>query len=59
MNRDQIDFESAKQKIATQLSTSEKIAYAKKHKVKYYLLENKGSLKDLYTNIDKYLKTLK
>ena len=37
----------------------EKIAYANKNKVKYYLLENKGSIVDLYTNIDKYLDTLK
>ena len=45
--------------MASQLSTEEKIAYANKNKVKYYLLENKGSILELYTNIDKYLDTLK
>ena len=59
MKRDNISVELAKQKIASQLSTEEKIAYANKNKVKYYLLENKGSILELYTNIDKYLDTLK
>ena len=59
MKRDNISIELAKQKIASQLSTKEKIAYANKNKVKYYLLENKGSILELYTNIDKYLDTLK
>jgi dephospho-CoA kinase len=59
MKRDNISVELAKQKIASQLSTEEKIAYANKNKVKYYLLENKGSILELYTSIDKYLDTLK
>ena len=47
--------EYAKQKISSQLSTEDKIAYAKKNSVKYYVLENTGSIDDLYQKIKKYL----